>query len=380
MANLKASSILALTLALFGVCGAARATPAPPIELHPVVKCQAGLARLPRPEQGCLGKEVIVGDLDISGPMRQNIRDNTGDLVILLMDTGLARFSAFARSHAGSRFSVLIGGRVIATLPMPEKTPTEQIPLPGLPAAEAEEILAQSNAQTNVEFCDRHAASTDDFTQRFCSGYKSQADLSLPAPVINAATLRAARSLEGDALKFDCALPTRFTTDPFFSSMPADKQKSSMRRACDGLFGPGPDGLLAPLDARNVKLAIRAAFRPSFHMPASEIHIAISSTDEGTYLLAQQDGNWQTRGGSLTKADIGVILAALERSHLWQQPFNHDVGMLDGEPDLFEAAFGDWRITATQNGYEGVDLDILKRALLTVAKAHNSDRPLSWFR
>jgi hypothetical protein len=110
------------------------------------------------------------------------------------------------------------------------------------------------------------------------------------------------------------------------------------------------------------------------------MHIAISSESEGTYLLAQQDGNgWQTRSGNLTKADVSAILSALENSHFWQLPFDHQPGVLDGEPMLVEAAFDQWRQTATQNGSDGVDLAILTRELLAIAKAHNIDRPLSWF-
>jgi len=82
----------------------------------------------------------------------------------------------------------------------------------------------------------------------------------------------------------------------------------------------------------------------------------------------------------LTSADIAKILAALKNSHFWQQPFQHKWGVVDGEPILIEAAFDGWRHTSTQNGSSGVDLDILAQQLVTIARTHNTDRSLSWFK
>jgi len=371
----------------------ASATPAPPIELRPVVKCSKGLQPLPVPDKECLSKDVLVGDLDIAGAGRQYPRNDTGDLQITLMDVGTARFTDYERDHVGGRFAILIGGKVIATFEIGDpayKRPTiipglrpiivpGLITVPGLALGDVKTLSEQFKAETALEWCNRHTTSTDRYTQGFCSGYKSQADLTAPSPVINADTLRTAKQLEGDALKFDCAFPRRYGPGPV-SSLPIEKQHEIMQMACDGLIGPGPDNLIAPPNARNVKLALRAAFRPAFRFPASEIHIAISSESDGTYLLAQQNGkNWETRTGNLTRTDIGRILSALENAHFWQQPFNHQDGALDGEPVLIEAAFDNWRSTATQNGNAGVDLDTLEQQLLAIAKAHNIGKPLTWF-
>jgi hypothetical protein len=391
------------TLTLLGSTGLATAVPAPPIELRAVVACSEGLQLLPPPDKECLAMDVLVGDLDIAGAGRQYPRDDTGDVQITLLGSGTARFTSYERDHAGGRFAILIGGRVIATFAVGDPayrrptiipglrplTPPGFITMPNLSPEEANGLTEQFKAETALEWCARHAASTDDYAQKSCSGYKSQADLTEPAPVIDADSLRAAKPLEGDRLrvgrllpgnvpKLDCALPKRY--GPGAERLSADQQKELMQVHC-GFFGDGPDGLLAPPDARNVKLALRAAFRPSFGLPATEIHIAVSSATEGTYLLAQRDKNtWETRSGALTAADIDKILLALEESHFWQLPFDHKMGVLDGMPILVEAAFGSWRRTSTQNAYEGVDLDTLAKELSAIARAHNTERPLSWFK
>ena len=384
-----------LGIAILGLLGSTRlaiAVPAPPIELRAVVACGEGLEPLPAPDKECLAKDVLVGDLEIGGAGRENPRADTGGLRIILTEDGLARFAAYERDHVGARFAFLIGGRVIAKSVVgdPAYRPPTTIPglqpmtipsfitVPGLAPSAVKALSDQFRAETPLEWCGRHAASTDNFAKGFCSGYKSQADLNESAPVIDANSLRAAKTLEGDALKFDCALPKRY--GPGAERWSADRQKELMQMSC-GMFGSGPDGLLAPPDARNVKLALRAAFRPSFGFPATEIHIALSSASEGIYLLAQQDKHedWQTRSGALTPADIGKILAALKDSHFWQQPFQHEMGVVDGEPILVEAAFNGWRHTSTQNAAKGVDVDILAQQLADIARAHNTIRPLSWF-
>src|SRR5437870_5651903 len=91
------------------------AAPAPPIELRAIVPCGENLRSLPPPDKECLAKDVLVGDLDIAGIGRENPRDDTGDLQISLMDKGEARFADYERNHAGGRFAILVGGRVIAT-------------------------------------------------------------------------------------------------------------------------------------------------------------------------------------------------------------------------------------------------------------------------
>lgn len=390
-------------LMLLGGTRLATAVPAPPIELRAVVACSEGLQPLPPPDKECLAKDVIVGDLDIAGAGHQYPRDDTSDLQITLMDTGTARFVAYEHDHAGGRFAILIGGQVIATFLVGDPayrrpmiipslrplSPPGDITVPGLAPGEAKALSDQFKAETPLEWCGRHAASADTYLKGFCSGYKSQADLTEPAPVVDVASLRAAKPLEGDSLrvgkllqgdvpKLDCALAKRY--GPGAERLSADKQKELMQMDC-GRFGNGPDGLLVPPDARNVKFAMRAVFRPSFGFPATEIHIALSSATEGTYLLAQQDKNdWQTRSGALTSADIGKILAALKVSHFWQQPFEHQWGVMDGEPTLVEAAFDGWRHTSVQNGSPGVDLDILAQQLVAIARAHNTDRPLSSFK
>jgi len=391
--------------AVLGLLGSARfavAVPAPPIELRAVVPCSKGLQPLPAPDKDCLAQEVIVGDLDIGGAGPENPRVDTGGLQIILTDDGTARFAAYERDHAGARFAFLIGGRVIATSVIGDSAyrPPTIIPglrpmnvpsfitVPGLAPSEVKALSEQFKAETPLEWCGRHAASTDSYKKGFCAGYQSQADLSEPAPIINPDSLRAAKPLEGDSLrvgklvegdvpKIDCALAKRY--GPGAERLPADRQKDLMRIHC-GFFGYGPDGLLVPPDARNVKLALRAAYRPSFRFPATEIHIAISSATEGTYLLAQQDGNWEIRSGALAPAEIAAILGALEHSHFWQLPFDHQMGVLDGEPILVEAAFDGWRHTSIQNGYQDVDLAILAQQLVVVARAHNTVKPLSWWK
>jgi hypothetical protein len=379
-------------LGLLGSASLAIAVPAPPIELRAVVACSENLQPLPPPAKECLAKEVLVGDLNIAGAGRENPRAGTGDLQITLMDNGTARFTEYERNHAGGRFAILIGGRVIASFVTGDpayRRPTvipglrpmivpSFITIPGLAPGEVTALAQQFKAETALEWCGRHAASTEHYAQNFCSGYKSQVDLTEPAPVIDASSLRLAKALQGDALKFDCALPKRY--GPGAERFSPGRQRQLMQMYCD-MIGDGPDGLLAPPNARNVKLALRAAFRPSFGFPATEIHIAISSATEGSYLLAQRDKTvWETRSGTLTQADIDQILVALKTSHFWQLPFDHQMGVADGEPILVEAAFDGWRHTSTQNASKGVDLDVLAEQLVAIARAHNTVRPLSWLK
>lgn len=339
-----------------------------------------------------MSNEVIVGDLDIAGLGHHDPRDENSDLELVLMDTGTGKFANYEREHPADSFAILVGGRVLTTFRVGDPNyrrpvtiphlrplaPPGIITMPGLAPDEVKRLSGLFAAETALEWCGRHAASTDHDTQSHCAGYKSQADLTAPSPVINAGTLRASPALVGDALEFDCALPKRYGPGPVLS-LPAEKQRELMRMKCHGLFGLSPDGLLAPPDAHSVKLALRAAFHPAFRLPPFEIHIAVSSEEDGSYLLAQRDGSWETRTGKLSRSDISRILTALETAHFWQQPFDHQDGMLDGEPVLIEAAFGNWRSTATQNAYGGVDLDILEQQLLSIAKEHNVKRPLASF-
>lgn len=263
--------------------------------------------------------------------------------------------------------------------------------LPGL-AALAATLTCHHALADNAEWCTLHrneslqtrgmcadkawcaAHWNDDRISRIaCDPFKSNANLKAPALDLDLTNLADTPLLNAAEMLSEC----------WERGLSGYRSKShSACQIVPVLQGERPDRdndlRLLPPGMNEARLALRADFVFGW-LPVMHVRIGLLSPDSGTIWVntARSSGPRQTRTARLTRAEIGKIIGALDRSQFWQLPEEGGHQPVpDGEGASIEVSISGHKhhvLDAVDPAPGAVDLSILARATTTIIFARWKD-------